>query len=282
MTSPPFTRRSLLGGALLAGAGSLTGGAWAGWQSELTVDITRKTFTVPGLPSRADGLRVAFLTDLHNGPQTQPETIRDAVRGAMEFQPDVVVLGGDYIQWAPSEADSLFPLLQPLDAPLGCWGVLGNHDYADPAGLASRLESEAGITILRNRSVVLGDSLWLGGIEDISLGEPDARKLGPPPETLGKLVLSHNPTGSRLLAETECLVLSGHTHGGQVLIPGMKPHRAPDLDNFPILQGFVNQHKTGVYVSRGIGNTGLPIRFRCRPEVLLATLVGGRRVGMET
>ncbi len=282
VTSPPITRRSLLGGALLAGAGSLAGGAWAGWQSELAIDITRKTFTLPGLPSRADGLRIAFLTDLHNGQHTRPETIRDAAHHAMEFQPDLVVLGGDYIHWDPSEAESLFPLLRILQAPLGCWGVLGNHDYADPAGMASRLETEAGIAILRNRSVVLGDSLWLGGIEDISLGQPDARKLGTAPDDLGKLVLSHNPTGSRLIAETPCLVLSGHTHGGQVLIPGMQPHRAPDLDNFPVLQGFVNQGNAGVYVSRGIGNTGLPIRFRCRPEVLLATLVGGRRVGMET
>jgi len=276
VTSPPITRRSLLSGALLAGAGSCTGGAWAAWQTELAVAVSRRTFTLPGLPSRAEGLRVAFLTDLHNGQHTQPETIRDAVRLAAEFQPDLILLGGDYVHWDPSEADSLFALLNPLDAPLGCWGVLGNHDYADPAGLVSRLESQAGISILRNRSVVLGDSLWLGGLEDIGLGQPDPSKLGTAPRDLGKLVLSHNPTGARLVAEKPCLVLSGHTHGGQVQIPWLGSLASPSLHGTRYACGVFRRGQTVLHVTRGIaGKT--PLRYRCPPEIAVLQLASALR-----
>ena len=257
---------------MLAGTSATAGSAWSFFQTHQELSTTRRVVSLPDLPSHADGLRIAFLTDLHHGPQTEPTTIAEAVRIAMGFRPDLVLLGGDYVQWDPEDGDGLVELLKPLQAPLGCFGVLGNHDYCAPDALTEALQSETGIQMLRNRSVIVGGSLWLGGIEDIGMGKPDPAALQPAPRGLGRVLLSHNPTGSRLFPEMPGLVLSGHTHGGQVLLPGVAPHRAPNLDNFPVLQGYVREKAPGVFVSRGVGNTALPVRFRCPPEVVLITL----------
>lgn len=273
----PLSRRALLGAGLLGAPLAGAAGAWAAWRSELDVSTERRTFALPGLPQELRGLRLAFLTDLHCGPQTDPQTLEQALRAASEFEPDIVLYGGDFVQWDPGEIAPLLPLIRSLRAPLGCWGVLGNHDFADPARLARELES-VGVELLTNRVAQIAEGLVVGGIDDVSLGQPDPNRLGNVRgDNTAVVLLSHNPAGSRLLGNRQALVLSGHTHGGQVLIPGVAPHRAPDLDDFPVLQGFVLERGNGVYVSRGIGNTALPVRFRCPPEVLLATLVPGGR-----
>jgi len=88
------------------------------------------------------------------------------------------------------------------------------------------------------------------------------------------IALSHNPVGINLFRNASAFVMSGHTHGGQVLVPGVSPHRAPGLGDFPVLQGWYSIHGTAGFVSRGVGQTMLPIRINCPPEVVIATVVG--------
>jgi len=284
VASPQFTRRSLLSGALLAGAGSCTGGAWAAWQTELAVAVSRRTFTLPGLPSRADGLRVAFLTDLHNGQHTQPETIRDAVRLTSEFRPDLILLGGDYVHWAPSEADSLFPLLAPLDAPLGCWGVLGNHDYADYGNFtdAERTASidqlidihrRMGFELLLNAHRVLespdGGAVVLAGVENWGRGFRTSGDLvralaGSGADSRCTILLSHDPThfeeqvmGNKAPVE---LTLSGHTHGMQmgIEIPWLGLKVSPSSLRYARWGGLYQEGAQFLHVNRGFGVRRFP------------------------
>lgn len=273
ITQRKIARRRLL--SLFAGAGgfSLAG---IGIQASLEpqeVGVTELRIGLPGLPKSADGLRVAFLADLHYGPDTPTSTIIKAVSLIKRSMPDLILLGGDYIQWSMDHLSGVIPILAQLKAPLGVFGVLGNHDYYQPNRLSERLIQEANVHILRNKGIDLQNGLFICGIEDTWRGrfDPDAAQANRPKHT-GMIALSHNPVGINLFRNSSALVMSGHTHGGQILLPGIAPHRAPGLGDFPILQGWYGINATSGFVSRGIGQTFLPLRLNCPPEIVIATL----------
>lgn len=273
MSRRKIARRRLI--SLLAGAGglSLAGvGVRAGLEPQ-EIGVTELRIGLPGLPSIADGLRVAFLTDLHFGPDTPTPSIVKAVSLVQHSAPDLILLGGDYIQWSMDHLSGALPILAQLKAPLGVLGVLGNHDYYHPDLLSERLMQEASVHILRNEGVDLQNGLFICGIDDTWRGrfDPDAAEANRPKDA-GMIALSHNPVGINLFRNSRALVMSGHTHGGQILLPGIAPHRAPGLGDFPILQGWYRINATAGFVSRGIGQTMLPLRLNCPPEVVLATL----------
>jgi predicted MPP superfamily phosphohydrolase len=239
------------------------------------VGVTQLRVGLPGLPKASDGLRVAFLTDLHYGPDTPTDTIINAIALAQNEAPDLILLGGDYIQWSMDHLNGVLPILATLRAPLGVFGVLGNHDYYNPDLLTERMSQEAGIRILRNAGIDLQNGLFICGIEDTWRGRFSSTLAEENrPKGTGMIALSHNPVGINLFRNADTFVLSGHTHGGQVLVPGMSPHRAPGLGDFPVLQGWYSIQGTSGFVSRGVGQTMLPIRINCPPEVVIATLVG--------
>jgi hypothetical protein len=268
-------RRKVL--SLMAGAGGLSM-AGIGIQAALEpqrVGVSNLGVGLPGFPVQSDGLRVAFLTDLHFGPDTPTATISKAVSLVQKAEPDLILLGGDYIQWSMEHLSGVIPILAQLSAPLGVFGVLGNHDYYHPDLLCEQLEHQAGVRILRNRGLDLQNGLFLCGIEDTWRGRFDAdAALQQRPKGCGVLALSHNPVGINLFRSAGAFVLSGHTHGGQVLVPGITPHRAPGLGDFPILQGWYSIQQTLGFVSRGVGQTALPIRLNCPPEIVIATISG--------
>ena len=239
------------------------------------VGVTKLRVGLPGLPNASDGLRVAFLTDLHYGPDTPIETIINAIALAQKEAPDLILLGGDYIQWSMDHLSGVIPILATLRAPLGVFGVLGNHDYHNPDLLTERIGHESGIRILRNSGLDLHNGLFVCGIEDTWRGRFNATTAEENrPKGTGMIALSHNPVGINLFRNADAFVLSGHTHGGQVLLPGILPHRAPGLGDFPVLQGWYGIQGTSGFVSRGVGQTMLPIRINCPPEIVIATLVG--------
>lgn len=268
-------RRRVL--SMFAGAGGLSMAA-IGVRAALEpqqLSVTELRIGLPGLPVTSDGLRVAYLTDLHFGPDTPTSTLVKAVSTVQNLAPDLVLLGGDYIQWSPEHLNGVLPILAKLTAPLGVFGVLGNHDYYRPDLLSERLDSQAGVRVLRNTGVDLENGLFLCGIEDTWRGQFDAEAaIQKRPNGTGMIALSHNPVGINLFRNANALVLSGHTHGGQVLLPGIEPHRAPGLGDFPILQGWYSIQGTAGFVSRGVGQTMLPIRLNCPPELVIATLHG--------
>lgn len=238
------------------------------------VGLTEVRVGLPGLPKRSEGLRIAFLTDLHYGPDTPSSTIEKAVSLAQSVRPDVILVGGDYVQWSIEQLSGVIQIVKRLNAPFGVYGVLGNHDYYRPDLLTERLLREADVHVLRNEGIDLQNGLFVCGIEDTWRGQFDSEAAtGNLPKGAAIVALSHNPAGINLFRDKGALVLSGHTHGGQIVLPGLAPHRAPGLGDFPVLQGWYRINSTAGFVSRGIGQTVLPLRVNCPPEVVLATLV---------
>lgn len=268
-----LARRRFLS-VLAGGAGmSLAGVGIRAALEPQDVRVTELRIGLPGLPKTSDGLRVAFLSDLHYGPDTPTSTIVKALTLVQRLSPDLILLGGDYIQWSNEHLSGVIPLLAQLHAPLGVFGVLGNHDYYRPNLLSERMTREARVHILRNEGVDLQNGLFICGIEDTWRGSFDPeRAMVNRPTTCGMIAISHNPVGINLFRNTRALVLSGHTHGGQILVPGIAPHRAPGLGDFPTLSGWYSINATSGFVSRGVGQTFLPLRLNCPPEIVLATL----------
>ena len=243
------------------------------------IDVTRHEAFLPDLPEALDGLRVAHLTDLHQGHITPVETIEQAIAAAVAEGADVVALTGDLVHNRARYAAPLARLLEPLvrSARLGAYAVLGNHDYPESAdAVAAAIASGAGVRFLRNDSREILPGLHFAGVEDPMWGRPDmGAALRRVPDGDAVVILAHNPRSVFSCDERASVVLAGHTHGGQVLIPGFAPRVPPDVRGFPLVAGWGTFDRAHLYVNRGVGMSGLPLRFRCRPEVAILTLRRG-------
>ena len=271
-----MTRREfLLGAAALAAGGSSPGAALASEAGDSAVRVEAVTLRVPGLDPAHDGLRVAQLSDIHVGRRTPPARIRAALAAANAFQPDLVVLTGDYLSHSQQGVGLLGEALGGLAAPTVA--VLGNHDHwVDPEGATAALEG-LGYAVLRNQHTVLrlrGVPFTVVGVDDLVTRHADpARSLAGAPSG-SRLVLAHAPRTADLLrdAESPLVVLSGHTHGGQVSIPILTPLLARVFAGEPYLRGSYRVGAVGLYVNRGVGNTVTTMRLNSDPEVTTATL----------
>jgi predicted MPP superfamily phosphohydrolase len=244
--------------------------------------ITRHTVAVPRLPAAFAGKTVALLTDPHLGPFNSLPFIRSIVDRANALAPDLIALGGDYIHG--KGRPYIKPCLEALGrlrAPLGVFAVTGNHDHWHGIQAVRQAIRDNGIVDVTNagRWVDLGGSrLRIGGVDDFWEGKQDLdAALGNATAADACLLLCHNPDYVETL--TDCrvgLVLSGHMHGGQIVIPGVGP-RIPSLYGLKYLQGLVRTPFTQVFVSRGVGTVAAPLRFRARPEINLLTLASGEQ-----
>jgi predicted MPP superfamily phosphohydrolase len=265
------TRRTFLKAALAAGIGAGTGAAAHGFLYErFDLSLTRVAFPVAGLPEALRGLRIGFLTDIHRSATVSHDTIAAAVRMLMAERPDLIVLGGDYVSFADRRymrpaADAL----APLSAPSGVLAVLGNHDddHDMPAALVAN-----GFTVLRDartRLTVRGEPMDFVGIRYWTHKVTDIVHLmhGALPHAI---LLAHTP---KRLIEAQQLaipaVISGHTHGGQIVLPVLGPIAARE---FPVIAGLERKQGTTIFVSRGVGTVYIPIRINCPPEVAVLTL----------
>ena len=267
----PFSRRAVLKGALASTIGACTGALTYGIGYERhRVGTTEATLPVSGLPPALDGLRIGLLTDIHHSHLVPAADVTEAVAVAMKAHADLIVLGGDYVTYGDRDyVEPVAELLSPLEAPNGVFAILGNHDDDRdmPAALARR-----GFVVLkdqRTRVEIRGETVDLAGIRFWTRRASDiARVLKGSGETV--LLLAHDP---RRLAEAASLnvpaVLSGHTHGGQIVMPGVG---AIARSRFPILQGLGRRENTAIFVSRGIGTVYVPVRINCPPEVAVITL----------
>jgi predicted MPP superfamily phosphohydrolase len=268
-----FSRRDLLHALAAVGVGTAAGaGAHGFWYERHHLEITRTTAPLSGLPDALAGLRIGFLTDLHRSDSVPHDLIARAVAAVMAERPDLIVLGGDYV----TDRDRRYvgpvaEALAPLAAPHGVFAILGNHD--DDRDVPAALE-ERRIEVLadaRTRLTVRGESLDLIGIRYWTRRMGDiARALrGAAPASI---LLAHTP--ARLIEAAALgvpLMLSGHTHGGQVVLPGLG---AVAARNFPVVAGLGQRDNTTAFVSRGVGTVYLPIRIDCPPEVAILTLSG--------
>jgi predicted MPP superfamily phosphohydrolase len=227
------------------------------------------------LPQALDGLRIVQLSDIHHSPFTSREQIERAVETANNLQPDIVALTGDYISKERRYAAPCAELLGKLRARHGVYAVLGNHDHWTDAALITDLFRAEGMTVLVNQGMRFeksGAAFWLAGVDDTMVGLEDLPlALAGAREDELKLLLAHNPIILRRAARAGVdLVLSGHTHGGQVRLrsernPAARPRRR-------LLKGLARYRETQIYVTRGLGTVVLPVRFGCPPEVSLLEL----------
>jgi predicted MPP superfamily phosphohydrolase len=225
-----------------------------------------------GWPVGAQRLRVLLLSDIHTGIFLKPEALAAIVGSLMTLQPDLVALAGDVVTGHVSEIDPFLDALAPLaTAPLGAWACFGNHDYfgGDPAHLRRSLE-RIGLAMLRNESVKLshaGSDIALGGIDDLVMGRPNWAALSTPHGT-PHLLLAHNPDHFyAAVAYGVPLVLSGHTHGGQIRFPNGPP--IIRQSRFCLDEGSYAYRSSILVVSRGVGCVGLPWRWGADPEAVL-------------
>lgn len=227
------------------------------------------------LPQSFEGFRIVHLSDFHHSPFTSREQIERAVETANRLQPDIIALTGDYISHDRRFAAPCAELLGRLRARHGVFAVLGNHDHWTDAALITDLFRAEGITVLVNEGMrfeLKGEAFWLAGVDDTMVGLEDLPlALAGSRQTEMKLLLAHNPIILRRAARAGIdLVLSGHTHGGQVKLRSERS--ASGKPRRRLLRGLGRRGQTQIYVTRGLGTVVLPIRYGCPPEVSLLEL----------
>ena len=280
------TRRQFLytGAAALAGATTL--GA-DGYLESYRLQLKKIEIPLRRLPHEFDGFTIAQLSDFHYEERFSAIPIRRSVDLVNSLHPDLIVLTGDFVtvplvfrhhasRLAAKTAVPCARVLQPLHAPSGTFAVLGNHDaYADPVLVTHALQAH-GISVLKNACVPIdreGKRFWLAGIDDALEAQPDlgaAIEKIPPGETI--ILLAHEPDFADEAALTSVdLQLSGHSHGGQIWIPGVgAPWLPPLARKYP--RGLYKVGNMTLYTNIGIGTIRAPIRINCVPEVTLITL----------
>ncbi|MDF1521865.1 MAG: metallophosphoesterase [Trueperaceae bacterium] len=269
-------RRRFLTYAATVAASAAVGSSVAQATGTYPFDVVHQRAVLAGL--RAP-LRIAWLTDLHHGEFVRTASGRAWVDAALREAPDLVLLGGDLVDQTPgADADEeLFAELARLRAPLGVWAVPGNHDHARFGGVRPYvgLLQGAGIEVLVNRGVGVRDDLHVAGLDDFRNGRPDlSGALRDRPATGATLLLSHNPDALPEVPVDVGLTLSGHTHGGQVVLPGVGALYTSSQYGNRFLAGWVEGPARG-YVSRGLGVTSLPLRINCPAELTVLDLDPG-------
>lgn len=264
-----MNRRTLIAAGAGIGAALVVAGMVA---NTYRVTVERIHCGARGLGVR---LRVAFLCDLHFGPYIRRRTVASWVDAALAERPDLVIVGGDLVDgWAGEDVEPLLQELDRLRAPLGTFAMWGNHDYirfGDPSEFGRRLD-RIGITVLENRGTLVRDDLFLAGLDDVGEGEPDmAATLAGRPEDAACLLVAHNPEALTDVPPEVDLTLCGHTHGGQINVPGIGPLVKASHYTQRLLRGWSRQQALG-YVSRGLGVSLVPFRLNCPPELTVVDL----------
>jgi hypothetical protein len=236
--------------------------------------IERRPIYLRRLPKSMEGLRIVHLSDLHLGPLTSEAQLLRAIDTANSLNPDIVALTGDYISHERQYAAPCAEIVGRLRARFGVYAVLGNHDHWTDAALITDLFRAEGIKVLINEGMRFekdGQAFWLAGVNDTMVGLEDiSLAMAGSSENEMKLLLAHNPIILRRAARAGIdLVLSGHTHGGQV---ALRADRAGGRSRRRVLNGLGRQGNTQIYVTRGLGTVILPIRYGCPPEVSLLEL----------
>ncbi|MBO2943846.1 metallophosphoesterase [Paenibacillus sp. F411] len=273
-----MTRRQFLkrGFQAAAAAGLLGAGYGAFWEPN-HIELTRLNLQQQRLPASFHGMKIVHFSDLHLGFPLWSDKTGKVVEMILQEKPDLIVFTGDMVDGRAQALDGSLEALSRLQAPLGVLSILGNHDYENADDLVSK-QASAGFTVLRNSHVLLerrGKVIAVAGLEDWLEGTPDAEQaLQGIPEGMYTLMLMHEPDYAGIVSTYPVdLQLSGHSHGGQIRLPGIGEVVTPP-GALRYVQGLYNVGERGMplYVNRGLGTTRLPMRFLCRPEITVLTL----------
>lgn len=276
--SAPYSRRSILRQLTVLAAVGSTSPAFARERKQKLI-VERVEIQVPGLPPAMDGFRIAQLSDLHLEPFTTAEDILLSVQACNALKPDMVALTGDFVTHTARPAPQVAELLSQLVAPYGVYASLGNHDFASGAPAVIQALTERNIPVLRNeirRIRTDNGTLVLGGFDSMYVSRPDVRKtLQDWKQSQPLVLMMHEPDAADTIAAAgvKALQISGHTHGGQLVFRGKEPmslRRAKFGKKY--LAGHYKVAGLEMYVNRGIGCVGVPLRIGAPPEVTELTL----------
>ena len=266
-----ITRRAVLKTLAASGLGIVGGtGVYAYTYGRHALEVTRATIPITGLPPPLRGLRIGLITDVHRSRWVSHEDVSHAVVSLMAEHPDFVVLGGDYVTWGdPEYVGPSSEALSPLTAPHGVFAILGNHDNdhdMPPAlkryGIHVLRDARTRLTIRNEPLDLLGIRFWTRRASDIARVARGSSSM--------TIMLAHDPRRLTEAAELSIpLVLSGHTHGGQVVLPVIG---AVAAQKFPVVSGIGRRDRSAIFVSRGLGTIYVPVRVNCPPEVAVLTL----------
>jgi uncharacterized protein len=273
-----FLRRAMYG----VTAASFGGNAYGMLVERSRCDLTEETIAIAGLPASLSGFSIVLLSDIHSSLTMRRKEMAEYVRLANGMNGDLVVVAGDFVNGQVDEAHPFAEAFSELKAPHGVYGVMGNHDFynEDPDRVA-RIVDDCGVKLLRNDSVVIernGGRFSLLGVDDVGRNERGTIRLNETlrsaPKDLPRILLCHRPYYlAESAAEAIDLVLSGHTHGGQIVFGRFAGLTfSPAALASPYVWGKYALGKTQMYVSRGIGTVGVPVRFNCPPEITRITL----------
>ncbi|HYM59241.1 MAG TPA: metallophosphoesterase [Solirubrobacteraceae bacterium] len=254
-------------------------GVWAFWIEPRRLVVRHVELRLPAWPVELDGLRVGVLADLHAGmPYMGVRAVRRAARALDVQRPDLVCLLGDYLDRRALLARSVDAraVARPLGAvraPLGVLAVLGNHDwYAGGARISGALR-DSGVTVLEDEARRVAPELWVTGVGDHrTRGADVAHALAAVPSNAAVLLLSHDPDVFPDVPARVALTLSGHTHGGQVGVPLLRRRFIPSRFGERYAGGHVEEGGRHLYVTSGVGTSGLPVRLLRPPEVVILRL----------
>ena len=278
-----LTRRNFLRLAAASAAGLAL---YAGEIARHEIEIIQRTITLSGLPDAFAGMRIVQISDFHFEEFTEAFFLKEIVRRVNALTPDVVVLTGDFVSLGPLRRHFAIrmgyqcaELLSEIQCPIR-YAILGNHDAGVSAPAVTDALLTHGIPVLANRSVPLergSQRLWFAGVEDALKQRPNlavALPAGRGNEPV--ILLAHEPDfADYALGHKIGLVLSGHTHGGQICIPFLPPLFLPELGRRYVHGLFTLDDGLQLSVNRGIGAVLVPFRFRCPPEITVITLVQG-------
>jgi predicted MPP superfamily phosphohydrolase len=287
-----LTRRRFLGQTTtLVSAAPFAAVGYGLLHGRLDVEVVRRRIRLARLPRAFEGFQIAQLSDVHIGPFTTADFIRRCVAMTNELKPDLIALTGDYIAWDPQAEGEVVQALAGLRAPCGVFGCLGNHE--EEGGIEesiTRLFAAQGVHILREERAAI--RLAGATFNLIGIAEPRGRdaaewrrdrerrlqQIGElaRPDTVNVL-LSHSPDPRVFDRAAEVgidLMLAGHTHGGQLSLDSLSHGLNLSRLIYRYNNGWYEKHRAQLYVNRGIGTTGFPIRLGARPEITVLELAG--------
>ncbi len=279
-----MSRRKFLKAAAISivglGVPAAASGVYAIQIEPEAVEVTHLTIRLPNLPSVFDGITIVQVSDLHIGGWMTPDRMLDLVPQINALQPDILALTGDFVLGTRiANAAAVGPVLSQLVAREGIFAVLGNHDYwlAQPTAMRKALADAGNVHLLRNAHIPLdrnGDTLYIAGLDDAWNRRQDiAKALDGIPDGSAVVLLAHEPDTADVNSKHKQigLQLSGHTHGGQVRLPGVGALKLPYLGK-KYDMGLYHINGMALYVTRGVGMIKPYVRFNCRPEITHITL----------
>lgn len=269
--------------AFLAGTGVAAASAYGAVHHYPEPTLTRFSLPLKDLPRELHGLRLAMISDLHRGPAISREYLEAVVKRVNALKPDLVLLPGDFVSQSSTYFADVTTILKGLRPTIASVATLGNHDNWEGREEAIRAIEGAGVTFLNNSSVHLDENrrltgfgtrgLCLAGVDDLGTGKPDLKAaLAGVDPGVPTLLMSHNPDFAEIEEPGGARVdlqLSGHTHGGQIVLPGVGALVSGSGFGLKYLYGHVQGPHWPVFVTRGVGTSIVPVRVGASPEIVL-------------